>query len=98
MSYMRVPRGRWPDLAVPDSDVGRQVLQDVFEAVRGLPGNQSYVAGVDRASGRRLTVSTWDTEEDARRDNLSGSDLASRVQALGVQGDPPEFFEVTTPA
>jgi len=69
--------------------------QEVAVAIRRLPGNQRYVAGIDRAIGRAQTVSIWDTEEDARRDNLAGTDLASRVQALGIQLDPPEFFEVT---
>ena len=44
----------------------------------------------------RASVSTWDTEENARADRLAGTDLVSRVQALGVQLDAPEFFEVTS--
>jgi hypothetical protein len=55
------------------------------------------VADIDRASGRVLTVSTWDTEANARADRLGGTELASRMQALGVHLDPPEFFEVSTP-
>jgi hypothetical protein len=95
MSYMRVTRGRidpagWEEL--------NKLGQEIAATIRRLPGNQSYVAGVDLASGRAQTVSIWDTEEDARRDNLAGTDLASRVQALGVQLDPPEFFEVTVQA
>jgi quinol monooxygenase YgiN len=95
MPYLRVTRYRFDPARFDEIN---EMRQEVAAAIRRLPGNQSYVAGIDRAGGRVLTVSTWDTEEDARRDNLGGSELASKVQALGVQGDPPEIFEVTTPA
>jgi len=92
--YMRSTRGRWPDPAVIDGEAGRQVLQDLIAAVKRLPGNQSYVAGVDRASGQTLAVSTWDTEEHARFTLDAVGDIPSRLQALGLQLQPSEFFEV----
>jgi len=63
----------------------------------GCRGCQSYAGAVDRASGRLRAVSTWDTEEHARfsRDAL-GQSAVSRLQAAGVQLDPPEFYEVTS--
>ena len=57
--YLRVTRGR---LDPAGFDEVTQVGQEIAAASRRLPGNQSYVAGIDRASGRVLTVSTWDTE------------------------------------
>ena len=92
--YLRVTRGR---LDPARFDEVTQVGQEIAAASRRLPGNQSYVAGIDRASGRVLTVSTWDTEANARADRLGGTGLASRMQVLGVHMDPPEFFEVSTP-
>jgi hypothetical protein len=91
--YMRVTRGR-VDLARLDEVLA--LSQEVAAAVRRLPGYQSYVAGGDRASGRSFSVSTWDTEEHARWSPDVLGDILPRLQALGVQVDPPEFFEVTT--
>jgi len=91
--YVRVTRGQ---IDPARFDEIAKLGQEIAAAIRQLPGNQSYVAGIDRASGQAHSVSTWDTEENARADRLAGSDLVSRIQALGVQLDPPEFFEVTT--
>jgi hypothetical protein len=92
--YMRVTRGRI-DPARIDEAVS-QVAQDLVTAIAGLPGYQSYLSGVDRASGRTHAVSTWDTEEHARWGPDALGDIPARLQALGVQVDPPEVFEVTT--
>ena len=92
--YMRVVRGR-TDPARLDELTG-QVGQDVGAAIRRLPGFQSHLGGVDRASGRTVAISTWDTEEHARWPRESAGDLLARFQALGIQLEPPEFFEATT--
>ena len=94
--YMRVVRGRI-DLAKIDEAVS-QVGPDLAAAVKRQPGCQSFMAGGDRATGQTITVSTWDTEEHARYSMDALGDVASRIQALGVQADPPEIFEVTTQA
>ena len=87
--YMRVTRGSWDD----DSEEASQLLEELFSLVRGLPGNQSYTGGQDRASGRTIAISIWDTEEHAK--SLSStSDFVSRLQALGMRIEPSEFFEV----
>jgi len=91
--YMRVTRGR---IDPARSDEVSKLGAEIVAAIRQLPGNQGYVAGIDHASGRAHSVSTWDTEENARADRLAGTDLVSRVQALGVQLDAPQFFEVTS--
>jgi quinol monooxygenase YgiN len=92
--YMRVIRARI-DPARIDQTVS-QVGQEVAAAASRLPGCQSYVGGVDRANGRTIAVSTWDTEEHARFSPDALGDIPSRLQALGLQIDPPEIFEVTT--
>jgi quinol monooxygenase YgiN len=92
--YMRVTRARLDPTKVDETV--RQVGQDVAAAIRRLPGCQSYVGGADRATGRTINVSTWDTEEHARWSSDALGDIPSRLQALGAQIDPPEIFEVTT--
>ena len=93
--YMRVTRGRIdPDRI---DEVASQVVQDLIAAVKRQPGNQSFVGSADRASGRTITVSTWHTQEHASFSPDALGDIPSRLQALGVQVEPPEIFEVTTP-
>ena len=94
--YMRVTRSRIDPARIDEA--GSQVGPVLFAAVSRLPGYQSYMVGADRASGRAVSVSTWDTEEHARWFPDALGDVPSRLQALGVQTDPPEIFEVTTPA
>ncbi len=91
--YIRVTRGRMDPARV---DQHNQVLLEVAAVARGLPGYQSFMGGVDRASGQSITVSTWDTEENARWSRDVLGDLLPRLQALNVQLDPPEIFEAIT--
>ena len=94
--YMRVTRARFADPSKID-EATRQTGSDVAAAIRRQPGCQSFTGAVDRANGRAITVSTWDTEEHARwspADVLG--DSVSKLQALNVQTDPPEIYEVTT--
>jgi hypothetical protein len=92
--YLRVTRGRIDPARI--DELARGVAPDLTAAIKWLPGNQSYVTGVDRTSGRLVAVSTWDTEGHARWPRQALGDFVPRLQALGVQLDPPEFFEVTT--
>ena len=92
--YIRVTRGR-VDPARLDQVVN-QLVGDVQASASRRPGYQGFMSGVDRASGRTITVTTWDTEEHARWPRESAGDLLARFQALGIQLEPPEFFEATT--
>ena len=92
--WMHVGRHRM-DPARLDED--STLLEDVTEAYRQLPGFQSYMLGVDRATGQFVAVSTFDTEEHAHW-KPTREDLNARIQALGIQSDPPEYYEVTTQA
>ena len=94
--YMRVTRARFADPSKMD-EMARQTGSNVAAAISRQPGCQSYLTGLDRANGRTIAVSTWDTEEHARwspADVLG--DSVSKLQALNVQTDPPEIYEVTT--
>jgi len=95
MAYMRVARARADPTA---SGQERQVLQDVVAAIKRQPGCQSCVSGVDHATGHTLIVNTWDTGEHARFSRDALGNIIQRVQALGGQQDPREFFEVTAQA
>jgi quinol monooxygenase YgiN len=92
--YMRIVRAR-SDPATLDGAAASQVGQELAAAVRRQPGCQSFMAGADRASGRTITVSTWDTEEHARYSPDALGEVVSKILALGAQPEPPEVFEVT---
>ena len=94
--YMRVTRGRFADPSTIDEAIS-QLGADLVAAISRQPGYQSFTGGIDRASGRTITVSTWDTEDHARWSPAEVlGDIVSKLQALNVQTDPPEIFEVTT--
>jgi hypothetical protein len=92
--YMRVVRGR-----IDPSRLGEvsQVAPDLGAAIRRQPGHQNSMGGVDRATGQTIIISTWDTQEHASYSPAALGEIQSRLQALGVQADPPEIFEVITP-
>jgi len=90
--YIRVSRGR---IDPARFDEINPVLPDVVAAIKRLPGNQSCVTGLDRTSGQNITVSTWDTEANARFSRDALGSFIPRLQVLSVQLDPPEFFEAT---
>ena len=94
--YLRSTRGRF-DSARYDELL--PLSQEVNAAVQALPGCQSVHVGLDRSAGRLTTVSTWDTAEHAdfsREAAGALGDLVRRVQAIGVQLEPPEIYEIIT--
>ncbi len=71
-------------------------LEDQFRpAVRHLPGLLSYHAGFDRASGRFIGVTRWETQEQAEALRERAAALVSQLSAIGVQAEPSHVFEET---
>jgi hypothetical protein len=59
----------------------------------------SFTGGINRSTGETISISTYDTEEHGRWSALDVlGDIPSRFQALTVQVEQPEFFEVRAPA
>jgi hypothetical protein len=89
--YLRITRARF-DPSRADDVV--PVASQVTAGARRLPGYQAIYQGLDRTAGTVAVVSVWDTEEHARfsRDNLG--EVIGRLQALGVQMEPPEILEI----
>jgi hypothetical protein len=75
-------------------DVDSQLAQDLAAAVRRMPGNQSFMGGVDRANGRAITISTWDTGQHASYSPDALGEVQSRVRGVTTDVDPPEVYEV----
>ena len=63
----------------------------------GSFGDDSFNGrNTDRASGRTIAVSAWDTEDHVRFTLDTTGDVPSRLQAAGLQVESTEIFEVTT--
>lgn len=90
--YLRLTRGRF-DPARYDEIAA--IVPDILAAIRGLPGVQQVQVGIDRETGRTLSLTTLDTLERAQfsRDRLGPS--LSRLQELGWQPEAPEIYEAT---
>lgn len=91
--YLRLTRGRFDPTR---SDDVIELVPDIVAAIRALPGVQDVRVGIDRASGRTVSLTTLETLEQAQysRDRL-GPSLA-RLQALGWEAESPEIYEATT--
>ena len=88
--YMRVTRGRFDPAAV---DRFVETSRQVQAAVGRLPGLQHIHTGVDRAAGRMVAVSLWDTEEHARFPREVVADVLARAGSV-AELEPPEIYEV----
>jgi len=88
--HMRVTRAR-SDPKRFDESV--RVMLQAAEAVRQLPGNDSTWVVGDRATGEAVVISTWDTEDHARWSPDALGEWGGKLQAVGVQFDPPQIFE-----
>ena len=91
--YLRITRARFDPARYEEL---LPLTREVTTAMQQIPGCQSYHGGVDRSAGTVAAVSTWDTEEHARFSRDSLGTVISRMQALGVQMDPPEIYEIPT--
>jgi hypothetical protein len=73
------------------------IERDALPVVRATPGFRELLFLVDRAAGRAMAVTIWDSEEDL--DN--SEELANRLRNLPAarwSADLPERFEVAVRA
>jgi hypothetical protein len=93
--YLRIARGRFAPATY--EEVGR-LLQEAAAVMRQLPGCQSVHNGGDRSHGTGVSVSLWETQEQAQMSRESLGEVVPRLQALGVQLEAPEVYEVVAQA
>ncbi len=89
--YLRISRGRF-DTSKYDELLG--LAGDILTAVSSQPGFQSYHGGVNRAGGTLVAVSGWDSEEHANFPREALGAIMPRLQALSVQLEPADIYEV----
>jgi heme-degrading monooxygenase HmoA len=65
--------------------------------VEGLPGNAGVMFLIDRDSGTGLTLTLWDTEDEAKAtDKFAEQSRASTVAATGTELVARGSYEVVT--
>ncbi len=90
MPFMRVTRSQ-ADPAVVEELLS--LAPDYNAAVRQLPGLQDFHGGLDRATGKGITVAIFDTEDHARFSPEALGAVIGRIQATGIQVESVEYFE-----
>lgn len=90
--YIRVMRGRFSS-ANTDEAV-RLARDQLVPTLKQRPGFRSYHAGLNRDAGTLISISGWDTREQAQE----GGVARGPFEALGIRFEAPEIFEVTVEA
>jgi len=89
--YVRITRGQGDPAKIEETI---RLVPDLSAAVRALPGCHGVQVAVDRATGKAVAVSTFDTLEHAQFARERLGDAITRLVAAGWQGEAPEFYEV----
>lgn len=74
--------------------VMRVIDEQLIPRLRQLPGFVSYTGGQDRATGRSLSITTWDDMEHAQGLRAAIGGLIAQFEALGVRFEPAQIYEV----
>jgi hypothetical protein len=93
--YLRVTRGR---LDPAKSDEAARLVPAIVAAMQQLPGCQGVHVGVDRATGKSIAVSSFETQEQAQFPRERLSDALAPLMAIGWQAEAPEIYEQTQEA
>ena len=90
--YIRVTRGRFSPANT--DEMVRLARDQLVPTLKQRPGFRSYYAGLNRDAGTLIAISLWDTSEQAREAGTARGPF----EALGIQLETPEVFEVTVEA
>jgi hypothetical protein len=91
--YLRITRAHFNPSRYEELQA---VVPDVSAAIWLLPGFQSMQTGFDRANGKSVSVTTFDTLEHAQFQRSSLDAVFATLQASSWQGEAPEIYDLTT--
>ncbi len=89
--HVRVTRGQGDPARIEETV---RLVPEVSAALRRLPGCRGVQVGVDRATGKSVAVSTFDTREHAAFARERLGEPIARLVAAGWRGEEPEIYEV----
>jgi heme-degrading monooxygenase HmoA len=74
--------------------------QERVPAVRETPGFKGFYLLADRQSGKIVTISLWDSEDDLRQNNQArGAEVRKEASSeLGIAPTPVDIYEVVLQA
>ena len=82
-----------------EQEVVRFTNDQLIPAFRRAPGFRRYYGATDRATGRGYALTLWDTREQAEAlRTVVGGPIMQGIQALGVQLEAAQVFEVIAEA
>jgi hypothetical protein len=88
--YLRLTRGRF-DPAHYDAVV--PLVPAITAALRVVPGVQDVRIGIDRSSGRTLSLTSFDTLEQAQFSRDRIGPVLQPLRELGWEAEAPEIYE-----
>ena len=94
--YVRVTPGRYDPTR--EDAVQRLVTEQIIPAITRLAGFQRYEGGVDRTAGRVVTITLWETEEQAQGLREALRDLVPQMEAAGLALEASQVYEVIAQA
>jgi hypothetical protein len=90
--YVRVTTGNFD----PAKEQELQQLTDekYIPLTRQLPGFHSYLSGIDRAAGRFVSITVWDSLDHAQAFPAAITHLLGEFTAASLRPEPTQVFEV----
>jgi hypothetical protein len=68
--------------------------QQLLPVLRQFPGFVSYTGGLDRNTGRGITVTIWQDPDHAAGFRTALGSLVQQFEAVGVRFEPAEIYEL----
>ena len=88
--FLRCTRAQFDPAKADDVSA---IASDLKAALDRLPGIQHSHGALDRAGGKSITITIFDTREHAQFSRDALGDLIPRFQAAGMKLDAPEIYE-----
>jgi hypothetical protein len=91
--YVRITTGNFD----PAKEAELQQLTDekYIPLIQQLPGFHRYLSGIDRATGRFVSLTGWDSLENSQAFPTAIGGLVDGFVAASLRPDPTQLFEVT---
>jgi hypothetical protein len=95
--FMRDTRGSYDPSR--EAEARAFIEEEYIPALTALPGFRGYTLGLDESARRHISVTLWDTAEQANglRQAL-GETILRRIADLGIHLDSSDLYEVAAHA
>ncbi|RIK33519.1 MAG: hypothetical protein DCC55_34790 [Chloroflexi bacterium] len=91
--YVRVTTGGFDP--AKEQELQRLIDEKFIPLLQQLPGLHRYLSGIDRAAGRFVSITIWDSLDHAQAFPAAIADLLGEFTAASLRPEPTQLFEVT---